>query len=73
MEGVTVVIPKKHRTGDVLALPDDELSKFVVTAKRVANILLEYFDDVGRVGMVMDRHCSDIQSLLPRQDQLYSN
>ncbi len=52
--GVTVVIPKKHYSSDVLALPDDILCEFVLVAKKIAKVLLNYFDDVGRVGLVME-------------------
>lgn len=54
VEGFTVVIPKKHRASDVLALPDDELQEFIVTAKQVSNILLKHYADVGRVGLIME-------------------
>ena len=53
-EGFSVVIPKKHYDSDVLAMPDEDLKDFVMAAKKVSNILLNYFDDVGRVGLVME-------------------
>ncbi len=53
-EGFAVVLPKKHWGSDVLALPDDELQKFVLAAKKVSNILMEVMDDVGRVGLIME-------------------
>lgn len=53
-EGFTVVVPKKHYGSDVLAMPDDILSSFVLAAKKVSNILIDYFDDVGRVGVMME-------------------
>ncbi len=53
-KGFTVVIPKQHFDSDVLAMPNDILTKFVLAAKKVAQILIEYFDDVGRVGLIME-------------------
>jgi len=52
--GFTVVVPRKHFESDVLAVPDKELAKFVLVAKKVAKILENYFDDVGRVGLIME-------------------
>jgi diadenosine tetraphosphate (Ap4A) HIT family hydrolase len=53
-EGFTVVIPKKHYGSDVLAMPDKTLQKFIIVAKKVSNILLNHFKDVGRVGLIME-------------------
>lgn len=53
-EGHTVVIPKAHFPSDVLSLPDEKLQEFIVAAKKVSNILLNHFDDVGRVGLIME-------------------
>jgi len=53
-EGFSVVIPKRHFSSDVLKMPDKDLNDFVLTAKKVANILENYFDDVGRVGLIME-------------------
>lgn len=53
-EGFSVVIPKKHKPSDVLSLPEDELSEFIVVAKKVAKILEDTFEDVGRVGLIME-------------------
>lgn len=53
-EGFTVVIPKEHYASDVLAMPDEILIKFIVKSKEVSNILLNYFEDVGRVGLIME-------------------
>lgn len=54
VEWFTVVVPKNHYGSDVLALPDDVLQRCIVAAKKVSKILLNYFDDVGRVGLVME-------------------
>ena len=52
-EGNTVVIPKKHFGSDVLAMDEANLQKFILAAKKVAKILETYFEDVGRVGLIM--------------------
>lgn len=54
VEGFSIVIPKKHYDSDVLAIPDEDLKDFVVATKKVSNILLDHFEDVGRVGLVME-------------------
>ncbi len=54
VEGFTVVIPKNHFYSDVLKMPDEELREFIIASKKVSNILLEYFEDVGRVGLIME-------------------
>jgi diadenosine tetraphosphate (Ap4A) HIT family hydrolase len=53
-EGFSVVIPKAHYPSDVLRMPDVMLGRFVSAAKRVAAILEAHFDDVGRVGVMME-------------------
>lgn len=53
-EGFTVLIPKKHYGSDCLAMPDNILKEFIVSAKKVSRVLLNYFDDVGRVGLIME-------------------
>src|SRR3989338_4266717 len=53
-EGFTVIIPRKHYSSDVLAMPDKKLKEFITITKRVSKILLKYFKDVGRVGLIME-------------------
>jgi diadenosine tetraphosphate (Ap4A) HIT family hydrolase len=53
-KGFSCVIPKKHFDSDVLKMPDEELQKFIIAAKKVAITLENYFDDVGRVGLIME-------------------
>ncbi len=53
-EGTTVVIPKKHYSSDVLKMGGRDLCKFILASKKVVNILLSCFDDVGRVGLVIE-------------------
>ncbi|MHB0865481.1 MAG: HIT family protein [Minisyncoccota bacterium] len=52
--GFSVVIPKAHLGSDVLKMGNDELSSFVLAAKQVSKILEDYYDDVGRVGLIME-------------------
>lgn len=53
-EGFSVVIPKQHFGSDVLKMPDGILSRFIMAAKTVTQILEKYFNDVGRVGLIME-------------------
>ena len=53
-KGFTCVIPKQHFGRDVLKMPDDILQQFIVASKKVAIILENYFEDVGRVGLIME-------------------
>ncbi len=53
-EGFSCVIPKKHFDSDVLKMPDNILQKFIIASKKVAQVLENYFDDVGRVGLIME-------------------
>ena len=53
-KGFSCVIPKTHFGSDVLKIPDDVLQKFILASKKVAFILENYFDDVGRGGVIME-------------------
>lgn len=53
-KGFSCVIPKQHFGSDVLKMPDDVLQRFIIASKKVANILENHFDDVGRVGLIME-------------------
>ncbi|MCF7871758.1 HIT family protein [Candidatus Woesearchaeota archaeon] len=53
-KGFSVVIPKKHFDSDVLKMPKEDLNEFISVSKKVASILENYFDDVGRVGLIME-------------------
>ena len=53
-EGFSIVITKEHYDSDVLQMSDDKLSEFVLAAKAVAKKLTDYFDDVGRTGLIME-------------------
>lgn len=52
--GMSCVIPKEHFGSDVLKMSDDILQRFVVAAKKVAEILETHYTDVGRVGLIME-------------------
>ena len=53
-EGFSCVIPRAHFSSDILKMPDDTLMRFIVAAKQVAQILERHFEDVGRVGLIME-------------------
>jgi diadenosine tetraphosphate (Ap4A) HIT family hydrolase len=53
-EGFTVVIPKDHYGSDVLKMPDDMLQQFILATKEVSSVLESYYEDVGRVGVIME-------------------
>jgi len=53
-KGFTIVIPKKHYQSDVLKMPKEDLNKFIQISKKISEILENYFEDVGRVGLIME-------------------
>jgi len=53
-EGVTVVITKEHYPSYVFDLPEDVLIGLLLATKKVAKLLDEKLDDVGRTGMVFE-------------------
>ncbi len=52
--GFTCVVPKSHYGSDVLKMPNEALVRFLLAAKNVAQILENFFDDVGRIGIIME-------------------
>ena len=58
-KGTTVVIPKKHYTSYAFDLPDEVLSELMIATKKVAKILDEKLDDVGRTAMVFEGYGVD--------------
>lgn len=52
--GMSCVIPKEHFGSDILKMPDDVLQRFIIAAKKVAEILENHYVDVGRVGLMME-------------------
>jgi len=53
-EGFAVLIPKKHYASDVLQMSNEDLKDFVIEAKKISELLIKAFDDVGRVGLIME-------------------
>lgn len=53
-EGVTVVITKDHHGSSAFEQSDEVLQNLIVATKNTANILTNYFEDVGRCGMVFE-------------------
>ncbi len=53
-EGFPCVIPKQHYGSDVMKMPNDILQKLIIAAKQVSGILENHFEDVGRVGVIME-------------------
>jgi diadenosine tetraphosphate (Ap4A) HIT family hydrolase len=53
-EGFTVVIPKKHFGSNILNMPDENLKELIMASKEVSNILTKQFQDVGRVGLMIE-------------------
>lgn len=50
----SVVIPKKHYGSDCLEMSDNDLTDFVLAAKKAAALLKQAMPDVGRVGLMME-------------------
>lgn len=53
-EGVSVVIPKKHYSSYIFDLPEGVRNELVEAARKVAKILDEKFEDVGRTALVFE-------------------
>ncbi len=53
-EGFTVIMPKKHHSSDVLGMPNKKLQEFILIAKEISQILIGYYDDVGRCGLIIE-------------------
>lgn len=53
-EGFSCVIPKEHFGSDVLKMPGDVLQRLIIASKKVSQILENYFEDVGRVGLILE-------------------
>jgi len=53
-EGFSCLIPKEHHSSDIMKMADEKLKKFIIAAKRVSKILEDYFDDTGRIGLIME-------------------
>jgi len=53
-KGFSFVLTKQHYGGDVLKMPNEALKEFIIAAKKVSKILMQNFQDVGRVGLMME-------------------
>lgn len=53
-KGFTVVTTKKHYPSYYFDLPDDVLEDLTLAAKKVAKLLDEKLEDVGRTGMILE-------------------
>lgn len=53
-EGFSVVIPKDHHYSDVMQMEDEALQQFILATKKASELLKNTFDDVGRVGVIME-------------------
>lgn len=58
-KGFTVVIPKEHHGSYAFEQPDTVLTELVLATKKVAQLLDEYFEDVGRTGMFFEGYGVD--------------
>lgn len=52
-KGMTLVIPKKHKTSDVFLLNNKDFSNLMLASKKVANILSKKLGNI-RVGMIFE-------------------
>lgn len=52
--GASVVVTKSHFSSYAFDLPDDVLSSLVIASKKVAKLLDETLDDVGRTALVFE-------------------
>lgn len=53
-EGFTVVIPKVHKPSYAFENDDKTLKDLIIATKRVAKLLDQSFEDVGRTGMFFE-------------------
>lgn len=58
-EGFTVVFPKVHKPSYAFALDDAGLTGLTLAAKKVALLLDQTFEDVGRTGMIFEGYGVD--------------
>ena len=53
-EGFSVVITKEHHGSDVMEMSEEELQLFIVATKKASTVLKNSFNDVGRIGVLME-------------------
>lgn len=54
MKGVTVVIPKDHKSSYAFDLEDQKLAELILAAKQVAKILDSKLEGVGRTALILE-------------------
>jgi histidine triad (HIT) family protein len=52
--GATVVISKEHYGSSAFEQSDEVLKEIIIATKNTANILTNFYEDVGRCGMVFE-------------------
>jgi diadenosine tetraphosphate (Ap4A) HIT family hydrolase len=53
-DGFTVVIPKKHYSSYIFDAPDDVIKNLMVVTKKVAKLLDQKLEDVGRTALMFE-------------------
>ncbi|KPK32652.1 MAG: diadenosine tetraphosphate hydrolase [Chlamydiae bacterium SM23_39] len=53
-EGFTVIVTKKHYPGYCFDLPDDILSRLIISAKTVGKLLDSKLEDVGKTALILE-------------------
>jgi len=53
-EGFTVLVTKKHYPGYCFDLPDDVLSRLILSARTVGKLLDSKLEDVGKTAMILE-------------------
>jgi histidine triad (HIT) family protein len=53
-EGVTVVIPRHHYSSYIFDSTNDVMNNLMIASKKVAKILEQSFEDVGRIAVVFE-------------------
>ena len=53
-EAFTIIITKQHYPSDVLDLPDKVIQQLMRAAKNVSEMIIDAYEDVGRVGMIAE-------------------
>lgn len=53
-EGVTVVVPKKHKPSYIFENADDDIKGLMIAAKKTAKKIDSVYEDVGRTGVIFE-------------------
>lgn len=57
--GFTVVIPKKHYSSYIFDQENDVIAKLMIASKKASSILMGYYQNVGRVGVIFEGYGVD--------------